>query len=136
MDGDGSGVTPPEGVGAGDEPSTGSDGPGAGFLVLLLPGFGLAVLADGRGSVEAAGAETRAEGPCVEPAPPFDGLLPASPVAPALGGKAAGADGCARWLGGGEVSTRAAGVSSFWRGTGSQGALELPDRSVATMTTA
>jgi hypothetical protein len=72
-------------------------------------------------------------------------------VAPVPGGRDAGPEavkpgrpgaakpggvGVTEELGSPEVSTRPAGSSPFWPGTGSQGAPAFPDRSVPTMTTA
>ncbi|MFF3844818.1 hypothetical protein [Streptomyces sp. NPDC002328] len=95
-----------------------------------------APLGEGRADADALGgtALLRALGDALAP-----GDTRAGPEAVAPGRPGAAYPG-ALWLadavGTGLVSTWRAGSSSFWPGTGSQGALELPDRSVATMTTA
>jgi hypothetical protein len=138
------GVGVPPGVVAGAEgvgrPSAEEDGSGSGAgLLVVTPGFDFLV-ADvlGPGLLDAPVAEGEAETEAEAVGTgPGEGVVPSVAVATAPGAVAPGApDGFTGRAGRGEVSARPAGVSSSWPGTGSQGAFELPDRSVLTITTA
>lgn len=133
---EGVGELSPGADGDGDE-TTGGVGSVTGFLELVL-GLGFAeALVDDRGFAEALGLPLGPDalgfGPVLEVA-----VAPPGEVTP---GTAAPGPACVGWdlaLGTGEVSTWPAGLSSSWpgTGTGSQGAVELPDSRVTTMTAA
>ncbi|MFD5814513.1 hypothetical protein [Streptomyces sp. NPDC127038] len=136
----GAGVPPGVVAVAGAEgwPSAEEDGfgPGPGALV-LTPGFGFFdadVLGFGSPDAPAAPALAEASGDAGRVA---EGVVPSAALATAPGaGTAPLPGGCTDRVGRGEVLTWPAGVSFSWPGTGSQGASELPDSSVATITTA
>ncbi|MET7682755.1 hypothetical protein [Streptomyces sp. NPDC005423] len=99
----------------------------------------------GRGTADVLGRPGRAEAPVPPVAPVPPGLAAAMGVVPlpAVGGLPGGRTpepvpplGGTEAVGSGEVSTLPAGEPSFWPGTGSQGASELPESSVTTMATA
>jgi hypothetical protein len=124
-----------EGLGSG-EPDTGRDGRVMGSLVVLVLGFGLVVTdVEGFGSADVPGSVALAEAPGVG-LTPGAGAVPSLTEALAPGAAPLEPEGDTESVGSGEVSTFPAGASSCWPGTGSQGALELPESSVATMTTA
>ncbi|MGI3198097.1 hypothetical protein ACRJ4W_04390 [Streptomyces sp. GLT-R25] len=118
---------------------SGSGETGGVFDGAVFVGFGVVgfvLVADGFGSVLFPVPVGLADGPVEVPAP--GALLtvpPADGVTPGEGTTAP--DGSAESAGSGGISTFPAGLSSCsWPSSGSQGALELPDMSVARMTTA
>ncbi|RFC74017.1 hypothetical protein DXZ75_45950 [Streptomyces sp. AcE210] len=123
--------------GSGEPGCSEGPGPGSGDL----PGSGLPGPPDGFGSGDLPGSSPGSalalpSGPVDEPAP---GSLDTAPVPEALGSAVAPVeeDGLAAGsAGSGDVSTLPAGLSRSSPWMGSQGALEFPESSVATMTTA
>ncbi|MFJ9560357.1 hypothetical protein ACIRQQ_09980 [Streptomyces fuscichromogenes] len=88
----------------------------------------------GRADADALGRAVPVPAPGAREGAPADGV-----VSPFTGGPATEAPSSEErggWEGCGESSTLPAGLSPFCPGTGSQGASELPDSRVATMTTA
>lgn len=135
MSGDGDALV--EGDGGGGEDAAGLLGAwGDGSRLGAELGRTEAPLGEGRTEADALGgtALPRALGDALAPGDTRAGPEAVAPGRP--GAANPGALGLADAVGTGLVSTWRAGSSSFWPGTGSQGALELPDRSVATMTTA
>ena len=100
------------------------------YLELAEPGD-LCLLTDAGvvpGRCDGTGDQAEIRLPDVEIPAGVEGLAPGeAPSGPSVDADSAGS---------GEVSTFPAGVSSFWSWTGSQGALELPDIKVTTITTA
>lgn len=141
VDGETGADTLGEGEPGSGELSTGVDGDGSGSFG-LVPGSGGVVLTDGLGEALVPVPPPPPPVPAVEPpaeaVPPGAGVFPTPTPAltAALGALPPPAGASSESDGSGEGSTLPAGLSSSCPGTGSQGALELPDNSVMTMTTA
>ncbi|MDV9172647.1 hypothetical protein R6V09_21365, partial [Streptomyces sp. W16] len=121
-----------------DEVSCGCEGCTTGLLTVPPAGVDALLLADGLVDADVVALLPGAlDAPVALALAPGDGVVPSLAV-----GMFPGAtlplppDGRPESAGSGEVLTLPAGGSSFWPGTGSQGASELPDSRVTTMTTA
>ena len=125
-------------LGPDDGVSCGCEGCTTGLLTVPPAGADALLLADGLADADVVALLPGAlDAPLALALAPGDGVVPSLAV-----GMFPGAtlplppDGRPDWAGSGEVSTLPAGGSSFCPGTGSQGASELPDNRVTTMTTA
>ncbi|WP_217545370.1 hypothetical protein [Streptomyces sp. GbtcB6] len=102
------------------------------------PGFGEEPVtpADdvGRADADALGRAVPVPAPGAREEAPADGGVP--PLTPGPATEAPSSEDRGECAGRGESSTLPAGLSAFCPGTGSQGASELPDSRVTTMTTA
>jgi hypothetical protein len=101
-----------------------------------VPGFVWDLVGVGSGFVDVPGAAGSADAPEEAPLVPAEGDVPSLAVGVDPAGTLPVPEGTAESAGREVGSTWPAGFSSFWPGTGSQGASELPDSKVITMTTA